>query len=303
METRGRKGDLSRDSLGAAPPGRAPVNEDVVEYFLFENHKGYCVHFASAATLMYRALGFPARYASGYAVQPSDFVRQEDGVWRAQVTDESAHAWTEIFLEDYGWTPVEVTPASDGNYSTSYPGVDTEALEEIISVMNLDTYVPDAAEDAENAVTAPDGGENSGGSKTSDGFTPGRYHDLILIAATVSTESLLLIPLFLDYRKLRRRRQIERMNCRKVFGLYLRLLHKAGYMSGYNGTERNFAEKLSESISCVRRDEAERIVSIVGRAACGRGETPEEEEEFVRNIYFRSEGWIRGQSGKAKHRK
>lgn len=303
METRGRKGDLSRDSLGAAPPGRAPVNEDVVEYFLFENHKGYCVHFASAATLMYRALGFPARYASGYAVQPSDFVRQEDGVWRAQVTDESAHAWTEIFLEDYGWTPVEVTPASDGNYSTSYPGVDTEALEEIISVMNLDTYVPDAAEDAENAVTAPEGGENSGGSKISDGFTPGRYHDLILIAATVSTESLLLIPLFLDYRKLRRRRQIERMNCRKVFGLYLRLLHKAGYMSGYNGTERNFAEKLSESISCVRRDEAERIVSIVGRAAYGRGETPEEEEEFVRNIYFRSEGWIRGQSGKAKHRK
>lgn len=252
---------------------------------------------------MYRALGFPARYASGYAVQPSDFVRQEDGVWRAQVTDESAHAWTEIFLEDYGWTPVEVTPASDGNYSTSYPGVDTEALEEIISVMNLDTYVPDAAEDTENAVTAPEGGENSGGSKICDGFTPGRYHDLILIVATVSTESLLLILLFLDYRKLRRRRQIERMNCRKVFGLYLRLLHKAGYMSGYNGTERNFAEKLSESISCVRRDEAERIVSIVGRAAYGRGETPEEEEEFVRNIYFRSEGWIRGQSGKAKHRK
>ena len=135
---------------------------------------------------MYRALGFPARYASGYAVQPSDFVRQEDGVWRAQVTDESAHAWTEIFLEDYGWTPVEVTPASDGNYSTSYPGVDTEALEEIISVMNLDTYVPDAAEDAENAVTAPEGEENSGGSKISDGVTPGRYHDLLLIAATVS---------------------------------------------------------------------------------------------------------------------
>ena len=45
------------------------------------------------------------------------------------------------------------------------------------------------------------------------------------------------------------------------------------------------------------------IFRNVGRAAYGRGETPEEEEEFVRNIYFRSEGWIRGQSGKAKHRK
>ena len=40
--------------------------------------------------------------------------------------------------------------------------------------MNLDTYVPDAAEDAENAVTAPEGEESSGGSKISDGFNPGQ---------------------------------------------------------------------------------------------------------------------------------
>lgn len=58
-------------------PGRAPVNQDIVEYFLFENHEGYCVHFASAATLMYRLYGIPARYASGYAVEPSAFTQQE----------------------------------------------------------------------------------------------------------------------------------------------------------------------------------------------------------------------------------
>ena len=60
-------------------PGRAPVNEDIVEYFLFESREGYCVHFASAATLMYRLLGIPARYVSGYALQPSDFVQRDDG--------------------------------------------------------------------------------------------------------------------------------------------------------------------------------------------------------------------------------
>ena len=105
-------------------PGRAPVNEDIVEYFLFDNHEGYCVHYASAATLMYRLYGIPARYVSGYAVDPSDFEQQEDGTWVAGVTDESAHAWTEIFLEDYGWVPVEVTPASDGSIGMSYPGLD-----------------------------------------------------------------------------------------------------------------------------------------------------------------------------------
>lgn len=108
-------------------PGSAPVNTDIVEYFLFDSREGYCVHYASAATLMYRLYGIPARYEAGYAVQPSDFVLQEDGTWVAEVTDESAHAWTEIFLEDYGWTPVEVTPASDGSMLASYPGFDAAA--------------------------------------------------------------------------------------------------------------------------------------------------------------------------------
>ena len=108
-------------------PGSAPVNTDIVEYFLFDSREGYCVHYASAATLMYRLYGIPARYGAGYAVQPSDFVLQEDGTWVAEVTDESAHAWTEIFLEDYGWTPVEVTPASDGSMLGSYPGFDAAA--------------------------------------------------------------------------------------------------------------------------------------------------------------------------------
>ena len=57
-------------------PGRMPLNgEDVAEYFLFEGHSGYCVHFAAAATLMYRLYGVPARYVSGYAATPEDFSR------------------------------------------------------------------------------------------------------------------------------------------------------------------------------------------------------------------------------------
>ena len=40
-------------------------------------------------------------------------------------------------MKDYGWTPVEVTPSSDGSYSTSYPGLDTGTLEGLISEMGL----------------------------------------------------------------------------------------------------------------------------------------------------------------------
>ncbi len=87
-----------------------PEGKDCVEYFMFEQHKGYCAHFASAATLLFRMNGIPARYASGYLVLPSDFTKNEDGTWTAVVTDERAHAWSEVFYENLGFCPVETTP-------------------------------------------------------------------------------------------------------------------------------------------------------------------------------------------------
>lgn len=80
-----------------------PENKDFVLYFLKESHEGYCVHFASAAVAMYRALGIPARYVSGFAFD----VRYADR-WQS-VTDYSAHAWAEVFISGVGWVPVEVT--------------------------------------------------------------------------------------------------------------------------------------------------------------------------------------------------
>lgn len=87
-----------------------PESEDYTEYFLFEQHKGYCVHFATAATLLFRMNDIPARYVSGYLVLPSDFKKNEDGTYTAVVTDERAHAWTEIFDQNIGFHPIEATP-------------------------------------------------------------------------------------------------------------------------------------------------------------------------------------------------
>lgn len=81
----------------------APEGTDPVEYFLFESRRGYCMHYASAAVLMLRALGAPARYAQGYTVE----VLPDRS---ADVPDYAAHAWVEVYLDGYGWYPVEVTP-------------------------------------------------------------------------------------------------------------------------------------------------------------------------------------------------
>lgn len=83
---------------------RQPVNHDFAVYFLTESNQGYCVHYATAAAAMYRALGIPARYASGYRVTvPSSGIIVD-------VLDRDTHAWAEVYISGLGWIPVETTP-------------------------------------------------------------------------------------------------------------------------------------------------------------------------------------------------
>ncbi len=80
-----------------------PEGEDFVDWFLTESHRGYCVHYASAGTLLLRLAGVPARYVEGYTAEiPAH--------GSAAVEDSAAHAWVEIYLDGYGWYPVDMTP-------------------------------------------------------------------------------------------------------------------------------------------------------------------------------------------------
>ena len=112
-------------------PGATPWRRDFVNYFLTENQKGYCAHFASAGTLILREMGVPARYCEGYAISFNQVVDQgellEDSKYenfyqgfnelgedtapiRVNATDADAHAWIEVYEKGKGWRVVEVTP-------------------------------------------------------------------------------------------------------------------------------------------------------------------------------------------------
>ena len=75
----------------------------------FETGKGYDVQFATAATLMFRFYGIPARYVGGYMISESDVSSKKAGDV-IQVSGEAAHAWTEIYIDGIGFVPLEVTP-------------------------------------------------------------------------------------------------------------------------------------------------------------------------------------------------
>lgn len=72
---------------------------------LVESGKGLCSHFAAAALVMLRSLGIPCRIATGFLVKDYDNDTRAYGVWES-----NAHAWIEVFFDDYGWVPFDVTP-------------------------------------------------------------------------------------------------------------------------------------------------------------------------------------------------
>ena len=86
-------------------PKMGSDHQDFAQWFLNESDTGYCVHFATAATVLLRGAGIPARYVEGYMVSCG---AGEDVV----VSSLDAHAWAEYYDTSTGiWKILEATPA------------------------------------------------------------------------------------------------------------------------------------------------------------------------------------------------
>ena len=79
--------------------------EDFAIWFLQNGKTGYCVHFATAAAVLLRAAGYPARYVTGYAITTR-------GKVTVTVKESNAHAWVEYAEPESGyiWKVFEATP-------------------------------------------------------------------------------------------------------------------------------------------------------------------------------------------------
>lgn len=82
----------------------ASDGEDPVDYFLFEQKKGYCDYYASSMVVMARAVGVPARLAVGYVGGTYDPTTATYIVREA-----NAHAWVEVYIPSVGWVEFEPT--------------------------------------------------------------------------------------------------------------------------------------------------------------------------------------------------
>lgn len=120
-------------------PGFYFGNPDYITHFLLESKRGYCMHFASAATMLFRQMGIHARYAEGYAfsyldvleggslVEGAEYDDYYDGyaplgetaLVEIEIPDSYAHAWVEIYVEGQGWIVVDPTPVRTSQEDTT----------------------------------------------------------------------------------------------------------------------------------------------------------------------------------------
>lgn len=77
-----------------------------LEEFLVKTRAGHCEYFATAAVLLLRSAGIPARFAAGYSVQEYSKLER---AWIAR--DRHSHAWALAYV-DGAWVELDATPAS-----------------------------------------------------------------------------------------------------------------------------------------------------------------------------------------------
>lgn len=111
LEGRGAKvtADTIREYLGEQltytdnPSHSYDGKGDFVIDLLSNKKEGYSIHYATAATMMFRYYGIPARYVEGYR-------RAATMMPETSLYTKDAHAWVEIYRYGMGWVPIDVTP-------------------------------------------------------------------------------------------------------------------------------------------------------------------------------------------------
>ena len=110
-----------------------PVDQDPVDWFLFDSRQGTSGQLSSAFVVMARSVGIPARVASGWAIA-------EVGVEQT-VTSDQAHQWAEVGFEDLGWVIFDPTGSRGARARANRTGVWEAELERLAQILHTDPSI------------------------------------------------------------------------------------------------------------------------------------------------------------------
>lgn len=269
--------------------GGLPKGKEFTEYFMFESHEGFCVHFATAAALMFRMYGVPSRYVTGY-IAPSGMFGWQDGNCMAEIPDSMAHAWVEIYLDQAGWVPVEATPyyAGLGNGDSPFESeAPQEGLTEnqLESEKNEDGQGQDASEDAgtDSQGANADSKKEQDATKESEAAGSGLLSVLAAAAAVLIAVLAAVTVVFIRRAWILERRR--RQDAAGIFRDMFRVLTEGGLPGESDCMAEDFTEKVHEQFKWIPEDEFERVMKITMRANYGKEPVTKEEKLFMRSMY------------------
>ena len=276
-------------------PGNAPSGVDIAEYFLFDSGKGFCQQYATTAALMYRLLGLPSRYVTGYMVTPSDFHKNSDGTYTAIATDEKAHAWVEVYVDGTGWIPTEVTfsqdeidqggsTAVDDNNPTEEP-----TSEEATTEPTENTTEPS---DSTEPTTEPNNTNSSDNNKSMSEMLIQALK--IVVTAVITVVVIIAVILFFKWRRKGKLASLRRMKPNILLVKMVDMLHLGGYLKEYKGTESDFPEKLSELVEELSVSDIAYFVNLANKAAFGNKPIEKDEKHTAYNLYVRTAEFVFG---------
>jgi len=275
-----------------------PDGKDYVEYFLFEQKKGFCEHFATAGTLMLRVRNVPARYATGYKVTPDRFKKNEDGTYTATVLDSDAHAWTEVFNTCYGWYPEEMTPGEGANSrrqdiasapeKTIAPAMQGQKKEEVKKPKETVTPTPVPTKQPQDTGKGKNGTIFQGGNPIFPVLAAVIFSAFILISYVVYQHHLQK-----KYREqMRRQKEDKNAAIRIRTELFLYLLKKCGKRNLLEKNEAEWFVSLAEEYKEVEEEVWQQLKAILQEAEFSNESVSLEKYDFFFDTVAKAEKLI-----------
>ena len=312
---------LSENTVYTLKPGRTPVGKDSVLYFLNENKKGYCMHYAAAAALLLRLQKIPARFVSGYLVEPGLFQKTGNG-YQAVLTGGEAHAWAEYYVDGFGWVPFEATPgfvsvtsgiaagiteyvpkeASNSNspeetvQETEIPdqeldqtGVQTEQQEE-----EPGTLSTESSKEPENPEKIEKNGGVSGAEQVRLSIKTALWFKILFGMIVLLFVGLCMVTGNRIYRicQIRKHSESEKEMACYLYERFGSMIKNFGYDWKAFEDAKTFAEELTKGFHSVSEVQAEQFYELAEQAYFGGNEFQKEDLRYMQKLYrkIRREG-------------
>lgn len=266
-----------------------PEGRDFVDYFLFNEKKGYCTYYASAMAMMSRLVGIPSRYVEGFVINSVD--KDANGLYN--IRSSQAHAWVELYFKGYGWVNFEPTSAY---VVTNYERVS-------VTPEQVPTYNPSSEVLPEN--TKRPGGKQLDDFSDPEGIStpvqelPWRLYAAIALAALIVAR--ILFKIYISRRRLKKADNLKGKDAAmEYFSLLEERLKCSGFVRYAGETPSEFGDRIYGYMDLYNIDSRE-FSTIFNRIRFGNSGMDSTAREKFKRIIKAADRLFRDRKGIIKY--